>query len=39
MSKNKKSSNGRSGRPKNTPLKAGFTKSSRRYKCGGKLRK
>ena len=27
------------GRPKNTPGKPGFTKTSRRYPCGGKIKK
>ena len=32
-----KSSNKSSGRPKSNPPKAGFTKGSRKYGCGGKM--
>lgn len=35
---NKKSSGGSTGRAKPVAVKAGFTKSKRRYGCGGKLK-
>lgn len=35
---NKKSNGGNTGRAKPVAAKAGFTKSKRRYGCGGKLK-
>lgn len=36
---NSSKSNRQTGRPKNTPSKVSFTSSSRRYGCGGKIKK
>ena len=37
MAKNSNKSSKSTGRPKSAPPKAGFTKTKRRYDCGGKL--